>query len=61
MRLFSDLAGRLLPRTRAMALRSPAAVLGQALAMLSLTPLFYLYVTLAPPWFRSDALACGGP
>lgn len=59
MRLFSDLAGRLLPRARAVAVRTPGAVLALAALMLALTPLFYLYVQLAPPWFRSDTLACG--
>jgi len=58
VRLFSDLAGRLLPRARAVAVRTPGAVLALAALMLALTPLFYLYVQLAPPWFRSDTLAC---
>jgi len=61
VRLFADLAGRLLPRARALTLATPAAVLGLAVFMISLTPLFYLYVVLAPPWFRSDTLACGAP
>ncbi len=35
------------------------AVLMLALVMLALSPLFYLYIALSPPWFHSDTLACG--
>lgn len=58
-RLFADLAGRLLPRLKRLALRSQGSVLALGMLMLALTPLFYLYIALAPPWLVSDALACG--
>lgn len=59
VRLFADLTGRLLPRVKRLALGSQEAVLALGLLMLALTPLFYLYIALAPPWLISDALACG--
>lgn len=58
VRLFSDLAGRLLPRMQLLAVHHPATVLAQALLLIGLTPLFYLYIIFAPPWFLSDTLAC---
>lgn len=59
VRLFADLTGRLLPRVKRLALGSQGAVLALGLLMLALTPLFYLYIALAPPWLISDTLACG--
>jgi hypothetical protein len=59
VRLFADLTGRLLPRVKRLALGSQGAVLALGLLMLALTPLFYLYIALAPPWLVSDTLACG--
>lgn len=58
VRLFADLAGRLLPRLRLLAVQHPFAVLTQALMMVALTPLFYLYIIFAPTWFLSDTVAC---
>lgn len=58
VRLFADLAGRLLPRARTLAAHRPAGVLIQAGLLIILTPLFYLYILFAPTWFLSDSLAC---
>lgn len=58
VRLFADLAGRLLPRARTLAVHRPIGVLIQAGLLIILTPLFYLYILFAPTWFLSDSLAC---
>lgn len=58
VRLFADLAGRLLPRMQLLAVQHPGRVLMQALLLISLTPLFYLYIIFAPAWFLSDTVAC---
>ncbi|GFR46323.1 hypothetical protein Agub_g7889, partial [Astrephomene gubernaculifera] len=52
-RLFTDLAGRLLPRIRSLQLRSASSVLSLAAASLALAALFFAYILasrpLAPP------------
>lgn len=65
-RLFTDLVGRLLPRRRALQLRSGTAILALSAAATSAAALFFVYI-LAPPrlvaraprLLRNDAVPLG--
>ena len=62
VRLFADVAGRMLPRIKSLALRSSAPLLGLALGVTAAMPLFFVYLK-APARYHNDygiVGACAG-
>ena len=56
MRLFADVAGRMLPRVKALSLRSSGPLLALALGVTAMVPLFFVYLKAPDSWLNDHAI-----